>query len=276
MIITLNGYEINTDAHGIWLDTQIDGLDLPPIRTSQGNYSGRDGGYVGGQFYAARPIGLQGAIFSSNIATLETTRQAFQTALKGQTVTMTVLTNAGHSYILYANLLDFEMPIKRELFSAPYTLSLIAPDPTIYDNTAGGALTANINLVVSGGYTYPVTYPVTYAAGTPPTTVSNGGTIPVYPVITLTGTMTNPVLANLTTNQQFSLTPITTGPGDVVVIDVRQHTVTLNGSSIFGLIGPSSTWWSLLVGSNTISLTTSSGTDTVTGVMTWRSGYMGI
>ena len=276
MIVTLNGYEINTTAHGVWLDTEIDGLDLPDIRTSSGNYAGRNGGYIGGQFYSARSISLQGAVVSSDVATVEAVRQAFQSAIAGFDVTMTILTNAGASYVIYAQLVDFDMPTPRDLFHHDWKLELQAPDPTIYDNTSGGALSASIARVVSGGYSYPVTYPVTYAAGTPPTTVTNGGTIEVYPVVTLNNIMTNPVVANLTTNQLFGLSPLTTSVGDKVVIDMLQHTVTLNGSSIFGLRTPSSEWWPLDVGSNTISLTTSSGSDTVTGSVSWRSGYQAI
>src|SRR5664279_418996 len=126
MIITLNGYTINDPTSNVYLDADLVGLDLPPIRTSSGNYSGRDGGYIGGQFYTARDISLQGRVFSSNISTLETTRQAFQTALKGQSVTMTITTNAGNAYIVYCKLIDFEMPINRNLFSAAFKIELQA------------------------------------------------------------------------------------------------------------------------------------------------------
>lgn len=276
MTITLNGYLINDASTGVWLDVQIDGLSLPLIRTSSGNYSGRDGGYVGSQFYGARDIALQGTVNATNISALETTRKAFQTALTGQTVTMGIVTNAGASYVIYANLVDFQMPIPRGLFVAPFKIELLAADPTIYDNAGGGALTANVSRIVSGGYTYPVTYPVTYAGATGPTTVTNAGTSAVYPTVTMTGTMTNPVLTNNTTGAFLSLTPLTTGPGDTVTIDMRQRQVLLNGGSIYGLVSGLSTFWSLQPGGNSISLTTSSGADTVTAVVSWRSGYMGI
>lgn len=274
MIVTLNGFEINTPTNNVWLDDEIPGLDLPDIRTSKGNYSGRDGGYIGGQFFAARSFAFMGNVFSSDVASLEVSKKAFQAALAGGGVTVTMVTNAGNSYVIYAKLIDFDMPIKRNIFSAPFKVELEAPDPTIYDNTGGGALTATLSRVVSGGYTYPVTYPVTYGAGSGPTTVTNSGLVTVYPVITLTGTMTNPSLANQTTNQLFSISPITTGASDVVVIDMLQHTVTLNGGSIYALSNRG--WWGLQPGGNSIALATSSGTDTVTGAITWRNGYIAI
>ena len=276
MTITLNGYAINDASTSVYLDVQIDGLSLPGIRTSSGNYSGRDGGYVGSQFYSSRDIALQGNVFSSNVNALETTRTALQAALKGQNVTVGIITNAGASYVIYANLISFQMPIPRDLFKAPFKIELVATDPTIYDNSGGGALTANVALIVSGGYTYPVTYPVTYAGSTGPTTVSNSGTTPVYPMITLTGTMTNPVITNNSTGAFLSLTPITTGPGDTVTIDMRQRRILLNGGNIYALKSGLSSFWSLQPGGNSISLTSSSGSDTVTATVSWRSGYMGI
>lgn len=276
MIMTLNGYVINDGSTGVYLDVEIDGLELPSIRTSSGNYAGKDGGYIGAQFYEPRDISLQGSVFSSDITTLESTRQAFQAALKGQTVTLGITTNAGASYIINCNLIDFKMPIKRALFRADFKLELLATDPTIYDNSTGGALTATVPKLVSGGYTYPVVYPVVYSGGGSPTTVTNSGSSNVYPTVTMTGIMNNPVLTNQTTNSAFSLTGLITGSGDVVVVDMRQRTVLLNGSSIFGNVGPLSVWWYLQPNNNSITLTTPNSGDTVSAVVSWRSGFMGI
>lgn len=282
MIITLNGYVINDGISPASLDTQITGLDLADIRTSSGNYSGRPGGYVGGQFAAIRDIGLQGRLSSSNVSTLETARIAFQTALISQPsgdqflVTMNILTNAGHAYVVYTNLIDLDMPITQDLFKSPFQVELLATDVTIYDDTSGGALTANLAKLVSGGYTYPVVYPVIYSGGGSPTTITNSGTTEVFPIITLTGVMNNPVLTNSTVGGVFSLTGLITGAGDVVVIDMRQRIVTLNGSSIFALVGPLSSWWYLKPGANSVTLTTPNSGDTVTGIVSWRAGYQGI
>lgn len=278
MKVVVNGYTVNDSTAGgsVTLDGEIDGLEVPAIRTSSGNNSGRDGGYVGAQFYEARDIGLQGHIAASDVATLETARKALQAAVKSDSVTLQLVTNAGAAYVIYCNLIDFKMPVTRSSFSADFTMDLLAPDPTIYDDTAGGALTANLPKLVSGGYTYPVVYKVVYSGGGSPTTITNSGDTNVFPTITLTGTMNNPVLTNNTTGLVFSLTGLITGPSDVVVIDMRQRTVTLNGSSIFNLVGAFSDWWYLQPGGNSITLTTPNSGDTVTGVVSWRSGFMGI
>lgn len=276
MKVWLNDFALNDDATRAYLNVEIDGLELPGLRTSSGNYAGRDGGYVGAQYYEPRQVTLQGGVFSQNVAELEENKRDLQAAIAGKDVTLRILTNAGASYILFCNLLDFDMPIRRELWSAPFKVELLAPDPTIYDDTAGGELTAPLPKLVEGGYIYPVAYPVIYAPGSAPTTVTNAGTTPVYPTITLTGVMTNPVITNLTTEEFIAIEGLATAPGDTVVIDMRAHTVTLNGSSIFAKVSTTSAWWGLLPGGNDLTLTTTSGSDTVSGVVSWRSGYMGI
>lgn len=274
MIISLNGFNLNDGISGAWLNTEIAGLEMPTIRTSSGNFAGRDGGYVGAQYYSARDITIQGTIFSSDTATLEQARINIQAALLGSSVTMGILTNAGNSYTVYCNLLDFQMPIKQGLFNAPFKIELLAPDPTIYSNSSA-TIPVNVPKVTSGGYNYPVVYPVVYAAGTLPTTITNAGNILVYPIITLTGIATNPMVTNNTTLQFFSLA-LTTGSSDQIIINMAQRTVLLNGSSIFADIIGGSTWWSLKSGGNAISLSSAGGGDTVSSTISWQSGYMGI
>ncbi|MGJ5804358.1 phage distal tail protein [Streptomyces europaeiscabiei] len=276
MKVWLNDFPLNDPSTRAYLNEQILGLDLPPIRTSSGNNAGRDGGYVGTQLYSPRHVSLQGAVFSSNVVELESNRRALQTAIASKDVVLRILTDAGGSYILYCNLLDFDMPIDRDMFKARFKIELLAPDPILYDDTAGGELTANFTRIVSGGYTYPVVFPVVYAPGGSPTTVTNGGTTAVRPSLVLTDVMTNPIVTNLRTGEFISLPGLATAPGDVVQIDMRAHTVTLNGGSIFDKRSDTSSWWMLYPGGNDIALTTSSGTDTVTGEARWRSGYMGI
>lgn len=277
MIVTINSLTINDPASstGVYLD-KIDGLDLPAIRTSSGTYSGRDGGYVGPQFYGPRSITLTGRIFSSDLNTFETARASLIDATKSKTITLQVVTNAGHAYIIYCNLIDLQMPIDREPFSASFKIELLSGDAVIYDNATGTPLVASIPLAAKGGYVYKVVYPVVYAAGSAPTTVNNAGSVRIYPVITLTGSMTNPQIQNVTTGETLSLTGLVAGPGTVVEIDMRQRTVLQDGGNIFGLLGLNSVFWGLEPGNNSILLTTTNGSDTVTGTLSWRSGTMGI
>ena len=44
MTITLNGFAINDASQRTYINQDLLGLALPPIRTSTGNYAGRNGG----------------------------------------------------------------------------------------------------------------------------------------------------------------------------------------------------------------------------------------
>lgn len=273
MTITLNGFPINDGSNGVWL-SELDGLEMPKIRTSTGNYAGRDGGFIGAQYFAPRDISIQGTAFSSDVASLETVRRNLQSALLGDTVTLNIVTNAGNSYSINANLIDFSMPIKGNVFSAAYKIELLAPDPTIY-SSANAVTPVTLTPIVTSGFVIPFTLPLTLPSSSLPTSITNAGTVAVYPLITMTGIATNPVLTNNTTGEFFGLN-VTTATSDVISINMAQRSVTLNGSNIFGDVGSGSAWWFLVPGGNEVSLTTSSGSDTVVTTITWQSGYIGI
>jgi hypothetical protein len=280
MIAYLNGFPMSDGSNGVWLNVELDGFELPTVRTSSGNYAGRDGGYIGAQFFSARDITIQGTVFSSSVSVLESSRSALQTALLADRannltpVTIQLITNAGNNYTVYAYLLDFQMPIKQAIWSAPFKIELLAPDPTIYlTNTT--SLPANLPLVTTAGIPYPLTYPWTYPAEGLPATINNSGTVAVYPIITLTGLATDPVITNVTTGQTFSLN-LVTAPTDSIVINMQQRSVLLNGSSVLGDVVSGSSWLYLQPGNNQLSLTSAGGGDTVSGTVAWQSGVMGI
>lgn len=280
MIVAVNGFVINdpTNPNQVYLDTPFDGLGIPPIRTSSGSFSGIPGGYVSKQIPDMRLISMTGRVFSASPAALATTRRAFIAALMSSSnVVVTITADDGGQYLINANLDDFDLPVNATIRQTTWTLSLIAGDPVIYDNSATGLMTATVHLAQGGGITWPISWnPVTWAAGSLPTVVTNTGLVVIYPVITLYGQMTNPVITNTTTGAFFSLNGLTTGATDVVVIDMKNRTVLLNGGSILVFKTTTSTWWSLTTGSNSINLTSSNSSDTVVATITWRSGYWGI
>jgi hypothetical protein len=279
MIISVNGLVLNdpNNPNGIYLDEPIDGLGLPPIRTTSADYSGRDGGYVGSQFYSSRLITLTGFIFASTPTALEASRRALAAAVASPTVTLLITTNGGSQYLLNCNVSSLDMPILRTFNKAAFNLTLIAPDPTIYDNSASGLMSVTVNPARGGGITWPIAWtPVVWAAGSLPTTIVITGNVTLYPVITLTDQMTNPTIMNQTTGQFFSLTGLTTSLGDRLVIDMKNRTVLLNGGSVLPFVTTTSSWWPLLPGNNTINLNTANSADTTVATVQWRSGYRGI
>ena len=169
-----------------------------------------------------------------------------------------------------------DMPIGRTPSMCHFKLSLVAPDPNIYDNSAGGALTASLSRQSAGGVTWPITWPITWTGAGAPTVIANSGNIVVYPTVTLTGVMTNPTITNSTVGQFFTLQGLTTVAGDVVVIDMLNRTVLLNGGSVLPYMTSASNWLPLLPGNNSMILSTTGSSDTVTGTLSWQAAYRGI
>ena len=150
---------------------------------------------------------------------------------------------------------------------------MFAPDPCYYDNTLQfGSMSPH----TPAGRTYNRTYNVTYGGGKQQNTVNvvNYGWATTYPVITINGPVTNPVIGNTTTGQQIGIN-YTLSATDIIVIDLYNKTITLNGNPARNLMTNKSQWFGAPPG---ISQFTFDGTGTVVGVTTasveWRSAYV--
>src|SRR5688572_11873854 len=120
MIVYVNDLPINDDSNGLYLDEPIDGLELPDIRTSSDVYSGRDGGYVGAQFYGTRLVTLNGRAWVADRADIWALRRSLQMALDTDDIELHVVADDDHHYLLYAKTARLDMPIPRMLSSAPF------------------------------------------------------------------------------------------------------------------------------------------------------------
>ncbi|NQD39963.1 phage distal tail protein [Glutamicibacter halophytocola] len=299
MRIWLNDFELNNPLKRVYINEDIEGLDLPSIRTSRGQRAGQSGSYFGAQLFDSRQISIKGSIFSSSIAEALERRREIQAVLPlyPERLTVRILDDDGYAYLLYAQVIDFKMPISRARMKSLFKLELEAPDATIYDDTAGSALRATINKAIPGGFMFTGTSPVFgynfyFSAGQPNTTVENLSSIPVFPVIVIEGKTTNPVLTNLTTGVVFQLENYSTAADSVTVIDMQNRTVRLGtlsdidpdtgyfypgrGGNVYGYQPLTSEFWSLVPGENQIKLDSGSGSDVTTADMIWRPGVIGI
>lgn len=266
-------------GNGYHLDYPVVGLSKPNIRINTGNYSGRDGGYVSGQFYSPREIVINGFYIGGTCESAETLRSNLIDSLPiRQSLDVFITTFAGKQYYTEAYLADFKMDLI-DMKSGRYQIVLVSPDPFLYD--AGDGIDPESGYVIStiyketpGGYVTPYVLPVQWAAGIGSETVTNNGDVEVYPEIILTGQFTNPEILNVTTGKFIKLNMVTT-IGDVIMIDIKNREITLNGSSVVGNKTTDSTWWTLALGDNDIVLSTDNGSDASTGIMRWRIAYQG-
>ena len=176
-----------------------------------------------------------------------------------------------------------------------FKIELEAPDPTIYDDTAGSSLIATINKAIPGGMLFSSTSPqfsvsTYFSAGAPNTSVNNDSRMPALPVIVIPGQTSDPVITNRTTSDVFAMTGYSVPAGSVTQIDMQHHTIRLGsmtelvdgrlpdgvGSNVFAYTTLTSEFWALAPGMNEISYDSSSGSDSASAVMYWRPGLRGI
>lgn len=263
---------------GMDLMPPLQGLSIPPIRTADGQYSGRDGGWVASQFYSSREIVINGSIYGSGCEQLDELRCELINSLPiRQSIPFVYVSQTGQRYLADTYLRNLDFDIISKVY-ATFTITLVAPDPYLYDggtddNPGDGWIEQQIYKIIGGGYVTPYVLPVEWAASTQPAIVNNPNDVLIYPQIVLEGTFTNPQIINETTGQ-FIGANITTTAGDVIVFDLKERTVTLNGGSV--LPAMTGSWWPLVRGDNYISLMSYGGSDDDEGTIRYRIAYTGV
>lgn len=279
MNITINGLVIGEDTKYL-LGTPVVGLSKPPIRTADGDYAGRDGGYVSAQFYGKRRISITGWIRASTCEENEDMRADLSEALViRQLLPIFIRTFTGRIYLVEAYPIDLQMDITSPTLSA-FKIDLVAPSPYLFDGGDGvdpdsGWIEQTITKFVGGGYITPYSLPVQWHPGTTPNIVNNAGDTYLYPQIRLNGKFTNPRITNITENKFIELN-VTTTTTDEILIDLDRRTVTLNGGSILASRTSDSSWWGLRPGDNILELTSDAGDDASSAVVRWRAQFTGI
>lgn len=281
MKINLNNL-VTLTAHadgGHFIITGVTGLGPADIRTSNFLFSGRNGGLITDQFYGFRNMAITGEIGANNITLgeLKADRMTLLNALPiGTTIAVYITDFFGDVYRIDANVTDAKVEYKRRGFGSDFIIQLTAGDPLFYSTDGGDVQTATINRTLdNGGYATPYILPVIWDVGGQPTIVTNSGNAVVYPVITIHDTTHDPILTNQATGEQFAMS-INTNDGDLLVIDMFNRTVKLNGSDVIGNRVDGSVWWGLLVGDNPIRFDTDTVSDNGYAVANWRNGVTGI
>lgn len=278
-ILLPNDVTLSADANGgNFIILSVSGLGSADIRTSSFLFSGRHGGMVTNQLLGFRNISITGKI-GSNTSTRQShqlDRQALQAALPiGETIPVYITIFSGETYRIDCNVTDLKLEYSQRGHMSDFLIQLTAGDPFFYSTDGGDEQSANVNRVAEGGYVTPYILEVEWELGGAPTIVLNSGTANYYPIITLEDAALNPVITNNATGESFGL-ELTMLDGDVVVIDMLNRTVTLNGSDILGNKTEDSIWWALVPGNNPIILSTTTADDPVTATITWRNGVTGI
>lgn len=264
---------------GPFIITGVSGLGVADIRTSSFLFSGRSGGMVTDQFLGFRIISITGKIgtIGGDRQSHQVDRDALIDALPvGETFPVYITNFAGETYLVDVSLTDLKLEYSQGGRMSDFLIQLTAGDPLFYSTAGGDEQEATVTLQAqTGGYVTPYDLPVDWAEGSQPSIVLNSGNATIFPVIELHDESHDPRITNQTTGETFAL-DISTADGDVIVIDMTNRTVTLNGSNIMGNRTDDSSWWGLTPGDNLILLTSATSDDSVYAKLKWRNGVRGI
>ena len=153
-------------------------------------------------------------------------------------------------------------------------VEFVATDPRIYTSSNYLALTALPS--GGGGLLFPATPPLTFVESTETGDVNavNDGSFPVNPVIRIDGPITNPTIENLEQSKTIEAS-ITLLGGEYLLIDTESRTVLLNGTaSRYSSLLPTSEWWDLAPGDNTIRFRSSTNTEDAVLSVSYRSAWV--
>lgn len=268
------------EGTGYFLQSPVEGITSPNIRSADGMWAGRDGGYVSAQFYGFRTITLTGFYKGNSCEEADKLRLGLMTNLGIRKLFPVFITNfSGRHYYTEAYITDIKSDITSPL-SGEWKMTLLCPDPIIYDG--GDGIDSNsawfqytFQKEKPGGYKIESKYPVQWKEGNIASVVNNAGSVEIYPQIILRGKFTNPKITNTTTKKHIKILK-TTAPSDEILIDMNERIITLNGETIASYKTNNSTWWNLLPGENRILLETDDKNDTDFGVIKFKNGYEGI
>jgi len=274
-------HSYNTDIN-IWVESPIEGLEFPGIRHSSYDKSGEHGGVVSNVLYSGRLITLNGRVASNTLSAFEEKRRALIAATKitrdssglAQNRTLYLVTmddlSIQVSAYLYAPLkMSIESPL-----SARFQIQLYAPDFSLSSQTLQSS---NLSRYGGGGFILPVETPIISTVGTGgAASITNGGTVEAYPILTFNGPLTNPRLTNTTTEDTILL-QMTIASGEQVVVDMKERTIVQGGvTNRISKKSSDSTFWPLEVGVNYLQLTTSDSGDTGTVTVEFRDAFLGL
>ena len=271
-----------SQRYGIELSLPVQGLDAPDYRIVSYPIPGQDNARVSSAFYDARTITLTGRITGETPTAYLANRQllAQACAINRDQFGYPSLTKLqftmldGNSYFL-------TVQSKKPVFDltyltwTKYQLTLLAPDPRIYGTTE--LTSGQITPLVSRGILVPTIVPVLGSGTTGGTaTIFNPGNVDSHPIITFTGPLTNPYIQNATTGYSWQL-DYTLLSGDSVVVDMYNKTVVFDGNADFiSHMDANSSWWTVVPGINSFTMSTGSTADTGSVTVTCNPAYVGL
>lgn len=273
----------------------IDGLGTPDKRTGDKPIPGEDGSYPGADTLSPRALVITAGIRTPGdpgaaldlFADLEQAAAAPTVRLTpGATDVLRVQRPGRPPRRQYGRFIGVEaISMDTALYGwIPVRLKFAALDPTWYsDATEGLTLPLDISAQAGQGFTAPLRAPMTTGTASPSTRpgwVTNGGRLPTWPTIRITGPVVNPKvwIQGTGTALQFN---VTLGAGETLDVETRpgSRNVTRNsGGFAAGALSRASRLdlFRLPPGRSEIRWSAQDATNTARLALTWRDAHSSI
>lgn len=255
----------------------VDGMASPVVQNSMYYLSGAHGARVPNSFWRERVITLDLLITGTNMTTYVAERndviEAFGLPRSGPQ-NLEIETKDGRDLMVEnVQLRNMTGPFDdSSCVSGSLRVELVSGDTYITGQTENSE---TLYLATGVGVGIPTVVPLSLAytsGGHEFITITGNGTY--YPIITITGPVTNPIIKNYTTNLELQIEDVFDG-NDVLVIDMANQTVVLNDNYDY-LDYTDGDFWALVPGSNDVGLSSATYDANANAVITWRESYLGI
>jgi Phage tail protein len=256
---TNTGVILNTDNSHVlpFIDVQkVSGLDNAPIRLSQADHEGTDGGYVDSQFETTRVITISGMVYcvpGSEEGYLDQLKANYAPSTVVQPFYFSTPDQGTRCCFGKSQGLNYDWDTSRRTGMFAFQIVILCPDPVIY-GISSSTISATLTSAATGGRAYNRLYPLSYGGGgtTNAFVCVNNGNRNAPVVFDIFGAVTNPVLYNDTTFQTMTFLTTIAG-GHFLRVDCGNKLVLLDaGSSQRSSLVGTPNWIYLAPGNNTI------------------------
>jgi hypothetical protein len=226
----------------------FDGFEYPEVLSSIEDVAGKGGAYYVNSKFGRRRLSFQGDLVGSNKFTQR--RELLAVLRQRGTIKLFEITTYDDLELQFeAEIIRLTMPYTHQIHS--FLFELQAPDWRFYSQTEDNeSFDADDEI-----------------------TINNGGTELTDPIFTITGPANGIEIENITTGESFEIDDLTAG--QVVVVDAKERTVTLDGTSDFTIF--TGDFWGFQPGDNTTKFNVASGDDANTNLtIRYRDAYNGI
>jgi hypothetical protein len=247
--------------------------DLPPVSASDQSKSQQDGSFIGQDEFDERTILLDFYIKAVSNTDLLVQKALFNAAFNRSFITDLPLLWADSTKLINCRCRGRTHDADAAWLATwgKAHVMLVAADPLIYDNVL---TTTVLNIpAATGGLSWPLSWPLSWgSAVSGSSNFVNAGNATSYPVITFTGPLTNPSIIKNSPAPAQSLTfNISLASGDVLVVDIANRLITLNGTANRYNALVSSQWFGFDPGTTQLSFGASAGSGTAS--VAWRNAY---